>query len=604
MAKKSKSLKRPSLSRLWGRILISLVAFLGVVDISLQLFMAALNQLLAALPYLEPWQLFDYDATLTLIIFIIVIFLVSPWLLTAILKTLDQSQPLPLYKLTTRCPITAQLILRYCRQQKLPFPRLEILPTQAPIIFSYGQFPKNARIILSEGLLKQLSDQEIATLLAGEIGMLHVLPLFIFTGAIALLQVPYLLYWYISAWGETFYQHLPKNQPHFLLDFLWRDIPPLIHHSSAYLAQFFYLAYCLWKLPLNGLFQAQHSYRDERSVSLTKDPNAKVRALIKVASGITHEIETQKQTPRLLETFNCLFPVGHRQGLHLGSLSSHCSLENILSWENSLTYRHHLNGLNSHPLLSDRAFNLLQLAQPNQLPLELDISPPLPAAQSLRERLQKLISASQVFPLFQSSLYVGISLGIIFRITLWGIGLFSKQLDLMNLAWLAEADSLLMGCILFIFSLSIILGINHYFPNIKVDDTNYNPFLPQCLTTLNHPQQVYPLRIKGQLIGRSGISNWLGQDLMLKTDTGTIFLHFSSRLGIIGNLLPNFPRPNQFVEQPVIVSGWLRRGIIPWIDVENINNDKQESLQAGYPVGLTIIAVVAAILGANLILQA
>jgi hypothetical protein len=260
--------------------------------------------------------------------------------------------------------------------------------------------------------------------------------------------------------------------------------------------------------------------------------------------------------------------------------------------------------LNSHPLLSDRAFNLLQLAQPNQLPLELDISPPLPAAQSLRERLQKLISASQVFPLFQSSLYVGISLGIIFRITLWGIGLFSKQLDLMNLAWLAEADSLLMGCILFIFSLSIILGINHYFPNIKVYETNYNPFLPQCLTTLNHPQQVYPLRIKGQLIGRSGISNWLGQDLMLKTDTGTIFLHFSSRLGIIGNLLPNFPRPNQFVEQPVIVSGWLRRGIIPWIDVENINNDKQESLQAGYPVGLTIIAVVAAILGANLILQA
>lgn len=602
-AKQWKPLKRVSLSKLWRRIVISLIVFFGVFQLSIQILMEITNDLLVELPYFEPFQPFYRDPTVALIIFIAIIFLVSPWLLNLLLKLCYQSQQFPIYKLVTRCPTAGKLLQRYCRQKKLPFPTLRILPTNAPIIFSYGQIPKNAQIVVSEGLLTQLTDEEVATLLAGELGMIRYFPLFIFSGAIALLQVPYTLYWQISHWGEIIYQYLPKKPPRFIPNWFWRDIPPLIRNSAAYAASFFYLNFRLWQFPFNWLFQAQHSYRDQFSLSFTGNPNAKVRALMKMAVGITHEIETQKQTPFLLESFNGLFPIGYRQGLHLGSLSRNLSLETVLNWEGSQEYRHQLNWFQSHPLISDRAFNLLQFAKRYQLPLELEVSKPTPPEKRFGKQVQKLITSYQVLPLFQLSLYVGLALGIVLRLILWSIGLISEQLDVLALTWLTEGESFLTACILVVFSLSIIMGTNHYFPDIKLSNSNNNPSLSQWLTSINHPQQVYSLRINGKLLGRSGISNWLGQDLILKTETGTIFLHISSRLGMIGNILPNFPRPNQFIQQSVIVSGWLRRGIIPWIDVERITNDQRQSLRAGYPIWLTILAFVAAIWGTQLILQ-
>ena len=599
-----KPLKRPSLSPLWRNIFISLSLFFLFINTVTKFFMEVTNHLLVELPSVRPFQPFYRDPTIALAVFVLVVFLTSPWLLNGLLKIIYQCQTFPLYKLTSRYPVTVKLIQRYCNQKKIPFPKLGLLPTPTPIIFSYGHSPKNACIVFSEGLLTQLSDEEIATLIAGEIATIGYFPLYIFSGAIALLQVPYTLYSQITLWGETLYQRLPKQPPRFIPHWFWRDIPPLVRNSAADLGGFFYLAYRLWKIPLNLLFQAQHSYKDYLSVSLTGDPNGKIRGLIKIAIGMTQEMVTQKETSWLVESFSPLFPIGYGQGFYLGSLSGYLSLETILSWEKTQKEKYYLNGFPSHPIISDRVCHLSQFAKRYQLPLELDISLPKPPEKSLRKRLEKLINTYQTLPLLQKSLCIGITLGVILRLLLWGMGMISNQLDIMLLAWLTDTEDFLTACILFIFSLSLILGTNHYFPNVKVSNANNNPSLSRWLTTINHPQEVSSLRISGELLGRSGISNWLGQDLILKTSTGIIFLHISSRLGIIGNLLPNFPRPNQFVKQPVIVSGWLRRGVIPWLDVERMTNNKRQSFRANYPIWLTILAVIAAAWGTQLVLQA
>lgn len=598
-----KPLKPLSLNPLWRRVFLSLITFFCLLDASLKLFMEATNMLLVELPSFSPIQIFYRDPTWALTIVTIIIFLASPWLLAACLKFFYHCRIFRLYQLTTAYPESSKFLQTYCRTSKISFPDLGILPSNAPLIFSYRQFPDNVKIILSEGLLNQVSDEELQTLLAGEIAVTRYLPSLFFTGAIAFLQIPYLLYFQISVWGERFYQWLPKRSPRFIPRWIWRDIPPLVRNSSAISCNFFYLAYSLWKLPLNWLFQIQHSYRDYLSVSLTGNPNAKVRALIKIAEGMKEEIEAQQQTPFVIESFNPLFPISYRQGIHFGTLSQYFSLEKILNWEGSQELRHHLNWFHSHPLLSDRAWNLLKFAKAHKLPLELEIEPPTPPEKEFGKRLQKLLRAYGTFPIFQASLYMGITLGIFLRLTLWIVGFISSQFDIFALAWFTDARTFLSACILFIFSLSLILWTNHYFPNLKISSANNNPPLFQWLTTINHPQEVYSLRMNGQLFGRSGVSNWLGQDLIFKTETGTIFLHTASRLGIIGNLLPNFPRPNQFIQQPVIVSGWLRRGVIPWVDVERITNHKRQSLRAGYPIWLTILAMGTAIWATQLILK-
>lgn len=589
--------------RFWLQIAISVVAFFWLFRASIKIVMGLTNDLLVSLPYFRPFQPFYRDPTMTLIIFLVIVFLISPWWLDGLMSICYQRRKLSLSELLTRCPETGKLLRSYCRQHQIPFPRLGILEITSPVIFSYGHLPKNTRIVVSEGLLTQLEDEEITTLLAGELGMIRYGLFPILSSAIALLQIPYTLYYQIADWGEKGYQKMPKRSPRFIPNWIWRDIPPLIRNSSAILSNFFYLAYRLWQLPLNWIFQAQHFYRDQFSVSLTGNPNAKVRALIKLTFGITHGIEVEKQTPYLLESFNPLFPIGYRQGLSLGSLCKHLSLETILNGELSQPYRHYLNSFNSHSPISDRAFNLLQFATKYQLPLELEINNPNPSSRNWIDRIKTLISAYRVFPLLQKSLYLGIILGLILRLIFWGMGMISEQLDIFYLSWLAEAETILNASILFAFSLSLLIGINHYFPNLKLSNENNNPNLSQWLTQMNHPQEVASLRIEGQLFGRTGISNWLGQDLILKTETGMIPLHFSSRLGMIGNTLPNFSRPNQFIQQPVIVSGWLRRGVIPWLDVERITYNQRHSIQAHYPIWLTIIAMGAAIWSAQLILQ-
>ncbi len=600
-----KSFKEPSLIPLWQRTFISLITFFCLLDISAQVYMDVTNWLFVKLPspYFNPVQAFYRDQTLTLMLSVIIIFIASPWILTGGLKFFYECRPFPLYSFAIRCPQSAEFLKTYCRQQKNPFPELGILPSAAPIIFSYRKFPDQGRIILSEGLLEQLTDEEITTLLAGELGMIGYLPSLFFTSAIGLLQIPYLLYFQLSVWGEWLYQGFLQLPHRFVPKFFRQGILPLIRVLIAYVSNLFYLVYIGLRLPFNWLFQIQHSYRDYLSVSLTGNPNGKVRALIKIARGIKEDIETQKQTSFLLESFNPLFPIGYRQGLYFGVLAQSFSLEEILNWEGSQEYRHHLNWFNSHPLISDRVTYLLKQGKLYKLPLELDINPATSSEEGIKNQFQKLINAYQVFPLFLRSIYLGIFLGILLRIILFAIGIVSNFFDLSRFTWLSQSGSFLGACILLIFSLSLIIGMNHYFPNIKPSQTKSNPSLFPRLSTLNHPQAVYPLRIKGELLGRSGISNWLGQDFILKTETGSIYIHVSSQLGMIGNWFFNFPLANQFIQKPIVISGWVRRSVIPWLDVERMMNHKRRSIRAGYPIWLTILALGAAIFGSQLILR-
>ncbi|MFB8792327.1 MAG: hypothetical protein U7123_26630 [Potamolinea sp.] len=72
----------------------------------------------------------------------------------------------------------------------------------------------------------------------------------------------------------------------------------------------------------------------------------------------------------------------------------------------------------------------------------------------------------------------------------------------------------------------------------------------------------------------------------------------------MGNLLPLSKRPSDLVDQQVTVTGWLRRGVTPWIDVETLRTPEGKVSKANYPIWITILALVAAVWGAFLIWEA
>jgi hypothetical protein len=196
-------------------------------------------------------------------------------------------------------------------------------------------------------------------------------------------------------------------------------------------------------------------------------------------------------------------------------------------------------------------------------------------------------------------------LGVILRAVLWIVGQIGDRLNIWQIIWMHNASPFLDACILIAFSLSIFLWINSYFPDIKPSTVQTEPNLGNLFANPSTlPPHSEPIQLSGKLLGRQGLFNRLGQDLILQTSTGLVRLHYSPHLGPLGNLLPQSTRPSNLVNQQVTVTGWLRRGVTPWIDVETLRSQGGKVTRAYYPLWLTIVAFAAALWGAYLIWQA
>ncbi|MGK7926120.1 MAG: M48 family metallopeptidase, partial [Spirulina sp.] len=565
---------------------------------------------------------------------------------------------------------------------KISRPQLAILPTGAPFSLTYGNLPRNARIVVSDALLEQLEDDELAAIFTSHFSQIVKRDFILFSGAMALLQIPFTLYWQVAQWGGRLSEKIPAAYPQL--------IASSVRWLSGLGAALFYGIYYLWRVPLLYFSRQRLYYSDRFAAEFTGNPNALSRALLKIAVGMAKHIEKRQETIWILEGFDLLMPVGYRQALSLGSLPDKTPFADVLAWECTNDYRYWLGLFESHPLIGDRIYLLNRYANFWKLSPEIDL-PTLvrekekPRRFKLEEffclfltlylgyltrwidwsrglqqtiysiafilitlfltsRLKqykdflvlllvwlsyenganlvsifiiflaillldnqldigKLKNSYKALPLLQSSLLFGLLFGLMGRIVLWTIGLASDYLSawvrfpLWRLIWLYNAiNPFLDACILAAFSFCVIVWINNYFPNIRISPTRKDPRIEDLLSNSKSlPPKNQGVRLTGRLIGRKGIGNWLAQDLMLKTSTGSIRLNFVSKAGIVGNLFPIPPRPEQFCDRKVTVSGWFRRGSVPWIDVDEIRTTGTKSTRSGYPVWVTVLAVLAAL---------
>ena len=122
-------------------------------------------------------------------------------------------------------------------------------------------------------------------------------------------------------------------------------------------------------------------------------------------------------------------------------------------------------------------------------------------------------------------------------------------------------------------------------------------------TQLTQPQLLVsqPIVLTGVLLGRPGLGNCLGQDLLLQTATGLIKLHYCSQVGVVGNLL-HYHRLGDFIGQPVVAIGWLHRGAAPWLDVDALRSQNGGAIGSGHQIWAVVLATATTLLGIVLIL--
>lgn len=507
------------------------------------------------------------------VIGMIAVFLIgSPWLLHFLLRTY-RLQSFSLTQLEQHSPQATRLLKRINSQRRQPIPRLEQLPIEAPVIFSYGNLPFTARIVLSQGLLKQLEEDEIAVLIAAELAHIRYWDFAVLSTIAVMAQIPYQIYWKVAAWGD-------------------RRTDRVLRTVAVIISSFNYGLFWLLRLPGIWLSRVRLYYSDRQATDLTGNPNGLTRALLKVAMGTAQQIQQQKQTDALLESLEVMLPVGYRNALTIGSLYNGDAA--LLEWDRSNPARSWLTVNNTHPPLGNRIHLLTQYAHKWRLESELTWRP---MPDRILQPLQRL--------LLQGAPFFGIPIGFGIAMLLWAFGWLARQLRWFELAWLAGDRSILLACCLLGFSIGMFLRINPSFPDIKRSNLLTDPNLAELLIDPEKlPIDRQIVRLSGTLLGRKGLHNWLYRDLMLQTPTGLIRLHYTSRWGWLGDLFPKALRPTTWIDRPVIVTGWFRRGATPWIEVDTIQAQTSgRTLRSYHPLLSTFLASFAALWAVYAIFQ-
>ncbi|MEG4495180.1 zinc metalloprotease HtpX [Microcoleus sp. D3_18_C4] len=605
VAKSPRPLKPLKLLEFRVQAVASAIALFFLARFVLQFLLTNTNSLLVQLyiftrlPIFAPIQLFYRDPTPFVQMVFGLLLASSPWLIDALLKLFCGIETLRWSVLSKHSKEASRVLRSFCTKQNMPVPVLKLLPLNVPVAFSYGGLPRFARIAVSRGLLEQLTDDEIATIFARELGHISHWDFAPMSLALLVIQIPYLIYWQVAHWQER------------LCDLMTIEfLRSAVKFVAAAISATSYGIYKLFRWPMLWLSRRRVYFSDRTAAEITGNPNGLTRALAKIAIGIAANIEQQKQTSFFLESFDLLLPVGVGQAVILGSAALHAPLEQILLWDVSNRERNWLTVNRAHPLLGERLKLLALYAQFWQLETELDLANAGVPEQPRKGKLSlfKSILEFKDSKLFlQGAPFFGIPMSLAIVGVLWLIGWIFSRTSFWQLDWLWGDRSIIWGCLPIGFSIGTLMRINYFFPDIIPRETA-SPSLPEILSNPDSlPLDAEPVRLEGQLLGRSGMNNWLGQDLILQTATGLVRLHHVSRFGYIGSLWPflfkETTRPSDLIGTSVVATGWLRRGATVAIDLESLRTQGGRVSDSGHPIWSAILAFAAAFWGAYIIIQ-
>ncbi|MGB3511152.1 MAG: M48 family metalloprotease [Microcoleaceae cyanobacterium] len=607
-------LKSPNLTRFFLEQIVVAISIFWLSLTVLKFSLDATNDLLVWLPYCQPIQIFYRDPTQNFIIFLLGLFIFSPWLTDGLLILCYGLQNLPTTTLINHSKEANKLLRSFCQKRKIREIKLKILPIDVPIAFSYGWFARcfRFRIVVSQGLLDKLTEDEIATIYAREISHVQNRDFWLMSVATLMLQIPYTIYWQLTFWADWIFDFVNHRLPEFLPEFIKSFLPISVSGFrvlAAIISTLSYGLYWLLKLPLLWLSRRRIYYSDRQACNLTGNPNALTRAILQITIAMADDVQNQGKIRNLLESFEMLMPVGINQAISVGSIVSSTGFESIFNWDIFNPYRHWLEINNSHPLLGDRLKMLGLYADFWHLETELnlgninaDVTSKKQPISYKKENISTPLNLEFQKLLLQGAPFFGILIGLVFAVLLWLIGGISSAFGIWRLDWLWADVSILVGCLAIGFSIGILMRINHFFPDLKPTQLLQNPDLAKLLSdpeTL--PLDSQPIQLKGLLLGKKGIDNWLGQDLILQTTRGLVKLHYSSQLGPIGNLWPQVTRPSDLVGKSITATGWWRRGATPWIDIDNLQADNNTTSKSGHPIWSTMLAFTIAIWGTYMI---
>ncbi len=449
-----------------------------------------------------------------------------------------------------------EVILRICREKSIKFPRLGRIDQSIPLAFSYGSLWSPGRIIVSQGVINYLDAEEIAIVYAHEMKHLQDWE----RGIMTLITLPIVL---LNGVAAQLYRPWP------LPDSINRVFQGIAQRLS-YIAHF--IVY-----PVIYLSRTREYYADHFASEITGNPNALMRALVKMTYGLVQEQGISAPPNFLEEAIRPLNIYDPQTGTATGSAYRLTVLSQrigqIFLWDLYNPWRIWVELHSTHPIMGKRLYRLTQYTEALELEAEFALSSVIKEEKKLNRRKLYL---NFVLDLLALTLpLIGIFISFVFHHFYDKIGLFQGAF------WGWGMGIILKTLLVYPFSTK----------NIITSDIFHLMSDPY-----RSPVRGFPITLTGKLLGYIDQQTTLPSVLKLQDSLGMLSPRYCSKIGKFGNWWFGLTPLKSFVNLPVRATGWFYRGVIPSLHLSQLDTP-QHHLTSYHRLSAFIVAGIALILG-------
>ncbi len=435
-------------------------------------------------------------------------------------------------------PHLAQFVQGVCAQNGMKAPRVGIVQDLAPNAFTYGHVPGNARLVITEGLIRMLEPSELEAVVAHELGHAKHWDILVMTLAS---MIPFIFY-YVFRLAFDIGLRARRAAPPFLVIALASF---LLYVFTTYVVLF--------------ISRSREYYADRFGGVVTNNPNALASALVKIAYGLVAADPMVEQAPQHQRTSarakSQRLRAAQAMGIFDGSKAVSLAMASFRG----------PNAFSSESMVAAMQWDLWN---PWAFFYELGSTHPLPAKRI--SALGKLARHLNQPPLVEfnlkrpESFWDEFLVDVFFKLAPWLFAL--GGLAVAGVAVALDAPESGVGLPVLGFGFGYVLRLLFAYRSGEFPDTSVGALLSKIKVSEVRP---VPATLSGRIIGRGVPGLIWSEDLVLQDRSGFIFLDYRQPLRLLEWIFGVFGA-GTLVGEDVVVRGWYRRSPTPYLEIRTL----------------------------------